>query len=321
MNSICKKVTNALLAMQRNSWEQAIAAHAFMQMGEEHLTKLLVHDSIVRQTVDGRLGMMQSVLSSTDGMAIVEPLLYCNSNSNSNNNIYTQAIDKIKKWIFIKAPRNSDGIFYHMTDKKQIWIDSMFMASPAIAALGEIEIAYEQICGIRECLFNDKAKAYRQIWDEEKNNFKSDAHWGVGNGWAAAGILHVWCYAHKESSSKISNTLKQYLIEILEGILGYIRPDNLFYNHLDKSDSFVDTNLGQIVAYVIYRGVRAGVLPNKYIAVAEKISEAVYPKINEDGFVEDVCGAPTFDKQGVATEGQVFFLLMENAKNKFLNSK
>ncbi len=31
------------------------------------------------------------------------------------------------------------------------------------------------------------------------------------------------------------------------------------------------------------------------------------------GYVRDVCGSPTFEKPGTATEGQAFFILMEAA--------
>jgi hypothetical protein len=35
--------------------------------------------------------------------------------------------------------------------------------------------------------------------------------------------------------------------------------------------------------------------------------------VDQYGFVQGVCGAPTFDHAGVAAEGQAFFLMMEAA--------
>jgi hypothetical protein len=40
---------------------------------------------------------------------------------------------------------------------------------------------------------------------------------------------------------------------------------------------------------------------------------AAHQHVDEFGLVWDVCGAPNFDRPGVATEGQAFFLLMEAA--------
>ena len=40
---------------------------------------------------------------------------------------------------------------------------------------------------------------------------------------------------------------------------------------------------------------------------------AAHAKVDRFGLVQGVCGSPEFDHPGTATEGQVFFLLMEVA--------
>ena len=39
----------------------------------------------------------------------------------------------------------------------------------------------------------------------------------------------------------------------------------------------------------------------------------VHAKVDGYGLVQGVCGAPSFNRSGTATEGQAFFLLMEAA--------
>ncbi len=39
-------------------------------------------------------------------------------------------------------------------------------------------------------------------------------------------------------------------------------------------------------------------------------------KVDDLGYVRDVCGSPTFEKPGIATEGQAFFILMEAAAQR-----
>ena len=70
-----------------------------------------------------------------------------------------------------------------------------------------------------------------------------------------------------------------------------------------------------MLAYSIFRGVKSAWLASSYLPTAEKMREAAYSKVDEYGFVNDVCGAPFFDSPGRATEGQAFFLLMEAAYN------
>jgi rhamnogalacturonyl hydrolase YesR len=47
------------------------------------------------------------------------------------------------------------------------------------------------------------------------------------------------------------------------GCLKYQRPDGLFHN-ISNPDSFVETNLSQMVAYSIDTGIHGGWLPDSY---------------------------------------------------------
>ena len=95
--------------------------------------------------------------------------------------------------------------------------------------------------------------------------------------------------------------------------MAHQRTDGLFHNYIDQSDTFVETNLAQMLAYTIYCGAAANWLDRNYVAHAEKMREAARAKVDEFGYVQGVCGAPFFNKPGRATEGQAFFLRMEAA--------
>jgi rhamnogalacturonyl hydrolase YesR len=100
---------------------------------------------------------------------------------------------------------------------------------------------------------------------------------------------------------------------VIDGCLAQQRADGLFHNVVDDPTSFVETNLAQMLAYTIYRGVTTGWLEHSYLEPADQMRAAVHTKVDEYGLVQDVCGSPDFDHPGVATEGQAFFLLMEAA--------
>jgi unsaturated rhamnogalacturonyl hydrolase len=100
---------------------------------------------------------------------------------------------------------------------------------------------------------------------------------------------------------------------VIDGCLAYQRPDGLFHDILDDSDTFVETNTAQMLAYAIYRGVRGRWLDRDYLSAADRMREAAHSKVDDYGLVQGVCGAPHFDRAGTATEGQAFFLLMEAA--------
>jgi len=82
---------------------------------------------------------------------------------------------------------------------------------------------------------------------------------------------------------------------------------------VDRPDTFVETNLAQMLAFAIYTGVRGGWLPKEYLTAADRMRSAARAKMDSFGYVQGVCGAPNFDRPGTSTEGQSFCIMMEAA--------
>ncbi len=55
------RALTALLAMQRQSWEQGVAAHALLDLGRVDLVRLIALDAVVRQTPAGKLAEIDDV--------------------------------------------------------------------------------------------------------------------------------------------------------------------------------------------------------------------------------------------------------------------
>ena len=100
--------------------------------------------------------------------------------------------------------------------------------------------------------------------------------------------------------------LAAYAKEALDGCLARQREDGLFHDIVDDPATFVETNLAQMLAYTIYRGVAGGWLEPAYGKHADRMRESAHGKVDEDGLVQGVCGSPHFDHAGTATEGQAF---------------
>jgi rhamnogalacturonyl hydrolase YesR len=98
--------------------------------------------------------------------------------------------------------------------------------------------------------------------------------------------------------------------------LSYQRADGLFHDVVDRPDSFVEANLAQMLAFAIYMGILGGWLPERYRAAADRMRNAARAKMDSFGYVQSVCGAPNFDRQGTSTEAQAFAIMMEAAGSK-----
>jgi unsaturated rhamnogalacturonyl hydrolase len=310
VDPLLERVKLAMLTMQRHAWEQGVAAQALLELGEEDLVVLMAKEAVVRIWDDGRLGQVCDNHGVTDPGANGEAVLWAARKTGDPK--LKAGADRMLDYFLHKAPRRKDGTLYHIDDKPQVWIDSMYMAPPFLAVAGQPEEALRQVEGLRKLLWNKNHKLFSHIWDDAKNDFGRKAFWGVGNGWAAAGMTRV-LKALPESMPAEKKRLQSYIRGVLDGCLEHQRPDGLFHDVLDNLGSFVEVNLAQILAYTIYRGVKAGWLESHYRAKADRMRQATRTKVDGLGLVQDVCGSPTFEAPGTATEGQAFFLLMEAA--------
>jgi unsaturated rhamnogalacturonyl hydrolase len=307
----------AMLSMQRASWEQGVASQAFLESGDENMVILMAKESVLRQAGDGRLAVLYYDNGVTDPACCGESVLH--AAEITGDETLKNAADKMLKYLLEEAPRNSSGTIYHTINAPQIWIDSLYMGPPFLACAGYYKEAVKQVQGIRYVLWNKDKKLFSHIWDDEKKDFKNKNFWGVGNGWAAAGMCRVAKSLPDEMINE-KELIVSYIREVIDGCLDFIREDGLFHNVVDDSNTFVETNLSQMLAYTIFSAVREKWIDNTFLDYAHKMRNAAIAKVNEYGYVQDVCGAPFFNTPGRATEGQAFFLLMESAYDKLLES-
>lgn len=309
-NPVIGKVRRAMLSMQRQSWEQGIAAHAFLELGDWEMVYLTAKELCLRQTTEGRLGVVYSDDGAVDGVMGAEVVLAASRKWPDDD--LKQGVERQMNYLLNKAPRSDNGTLYHRVKTPEIWVDSMNTAAPFFAAAQKYEDAIRQVRGIRGYLWNEKDNLFSHIWDEGKKKFINQKYWGVGNGWAAYGMTRV-IRSLPDTRKDPKEELIGYVKNVLDGCLVHIRTDGLFHNIVDDSGTFIETNLSQILAYTIFRGVKDGWLKRDMLAAGEKMRQAAYGKVDEYGFVQGVCGAPYFNAPGRATEGQAFFLLMEAA--------
>ena len=225
---------------------------------------------------------------------------------------FKAAADRMLEFLLHQAPRSSKGLIFHNQNENRIWVDSFYMAPPFLAVAGHPDEAVRQVEGYRETLRSPEKGAYFHIWDEARQRFERKLLWGVGNGWAAAGMARV-IRALPEAMRGDKERIAGHVRELLDACLKFQRTDGLFHDVLDDPSTFVETNAAQMFAYTIYRGVKAGWLAPSYLAPADRMRKAAHAKVDAFGLVQGVCGAPNFDRSGTATEGQAFFLLMEAA--------
>jgi rhamnogalacturonyl hydrolase YesR len=303
------KARNAALAIQRHSWEQGVLATAFWEEGDDTLVVQMAKASLIYKSKNG--------VAAASGGAPVDPLMageaLWRAAQITGDPELKKAVSNALDFALKTAPRAADGTVYHTGET--IWSDSFHTTPPFLACAGQFDEANRQIEGHRKRLWNPQAKLMAHIWDERTGRFEDPSFWGGGQGWAAAALTRV-IRALPADRPADKAKLAGYLKELVDGCLAHQRDSGLFNNVVDDPGSFEETNLAQMLAYSIYESVRGGWLPSGYLKAADRMRAAARAKVDSDGFVRGVCGAPQFNQPGISAEGQAFFLMMEAAANK-----
>lgn len=222
---LVERVKRALLGMSRYSWEQGVAAQAMLELKQMDWVVLMAKDAAVRQLPDGRLAMMGDTQAATDPAANGVPLMA--AWKVTGDPALLQAKNRLLAWLLRSAPRSDSGILYHVTDHRQIWVDSFYMAPPFLAAAGYPGEAVKQIEGFWQALYHPGARLLSHIWDDDWQCYKREAFWGVGNGWAAAGMTRVLADLPDTMEAE-KEALRAHIRDILAGCLAHRRRTGCF---------------------------------------------------------------------------------------------
>lgn len=307
-------VLRAGLALQRKSWEQGMLAQAAWELGETELLVALARAMLVYRTDDGLVAHLAG--SPLDAAMCGEPLWRAALATGDPE--LGDAADALLGWIRTGAPRASDGTLLHYDDR--MLSDSCHTAAPYLAVRGDAPGALAQLEGYRRRLLDPERGLFRAVWDETAGRVAAtdfwgrmpgDAYWGVGNGWVAVALTRVIRALPADGAER--EGLVALLGRLVAACLDLERPDGRFHNVLDRPETFVETNTGQMLAYAILEGVRGGWLAADLLPAADRLRAAAHGAVDGDGFVRGVAGAPRFSDPGIAPEGQAFFLLMEAA--------
>ena len=309
MDHMLTKAKLAALAMQRHNWEQGVLAQAFLEAGETETALLLAVEGANRQNSEGRCCHIADSTASTDPCAVGEALIA--ACEQTGDPVLIAARDRLLHWALTLAPRNQDGIVYHFSSGMEFWVDSMYMLPPFLARAGHIEEAIRQLDGYWDALLVPEKGLLAHRWDDAQKQFVRRDVWGVGNGWAAAGMVRVRAMLPDGPAKR---RLEERIRLLLTSALRYQREDGMFHDVLDDPSTFREINCGQMFAYTIYRGISEGWLGQSLLDAAERIRTAARDSVDAYGLVRHVCGMPTFDHSFVAPEGQAFFILMESAR-------
>ena len=95
-------------------------------------------------------------------------------------------------------------------------------------------------------MWNPEKKLYYHIWDEDTKTYAIKRFWGVGNGWAAAGMNRV-VEILPETMKEEKDQIIEFVNAVIDGCLSFQREDGLYHDILDDPSTDMEAAYRDLV--------------------------------------------------------------------------
>jgi unsaturated rhamnogalacturonyl hydrolase len=178
-------------------------------------------------------------------------------------------------------PRTKEGNFWHKKIyENQVWLDGLYMAQPFYMAyetrlngFKNYKDIFTQFVQVEKHMKDPSTGLYYHGYDSEKTMFwcnpqtgLSENFWGRAMGWFVMAIIDV-IECMDEQVYYEYRYLQNMFKEVIDALLKVQSESGMWYQVLDKADvegNYLETSASAIIAYALLKGVRLGVLPQRY---------------------------------------------------------
>ena len=223
---------------------------------------------------------------------------------------YKKALDLLYSQ-FEGQPRTKEGGFWHKkVYPHQMWLDGLYMGCPFYAEYAArygkpeaFQDVINQFCVVARHTYDPATGLYKHAWDESREQFwcnkengQSAHSWGRAMGWFAMALVETLEFVPVDEPNRDS------LLAILDNVVKQIeryqdKKTGLWYQVLDRSGdrgNYLESSVSAMFIYSLYKGIRLGVVPATYMAVADKGFEGFmkrFIKVGKKGVVSitDCC--------------------------------
>ncbi|WP_143316742.1 glycoside hydrolase family 88 protein [Clostridium sp. HBUAS56017] len=211
-------------------------------------------------------------------------------------------------WLMNCLPRTKEGAFQHVTsangdrqgvrlNESEMWIDTLFMTVLFLNRMGQkyqrqdwIDESINQVLVHIKYLYDKKSGLFYHGWSFNENSNFGEVFWCRGNSWFTFGILDYIEMFDGTLNPGIKKFLVDTFIAQVKALVKYQSKSGLWNTVIDDSTSYEEVSGSAAIVTGILRGIKLGILDDKYKAPAEKAIIAICKNIAKDGTVLNVSG-------------------------------
>jgi unsaturated rhamnogalacturonyl hydrolase len=294
-----------LMPMQRLAWEQGVASQAALDSGRTADALAIARDAVALADADGRLAA-RGDNGLVNGGALGEAVALLASEGDDEAAV---ALDRQRWWFLRWSPRDDEGVVWHLAGSEEVWADSVYMVVPLLVLTGDVAPADMQYRMHREHLWSESTGLYGHRTNTVTGERTRRAPWASGNGWIAAGMARALHVGGEAVPEEMRGRWERDTRALLNAVATHETLDGRFHDVLDDDTTFTDGTAGLMFAYAAFTGIADGWLERADAERAQRWMDAALDRVDGDGVVRGVCGAPHFDREGTSAEAQGFGIL------------
>ncbi|QIK58416.1 glycosyl hydrolase family 88 [Dysgonomonas sp. HDW5A] len=210
------------------------------------------------------------------------------------NKAFLNYINETNDHLMYAEPRLEDGTIARLwPHENTIWADDLFMGVAFLCRMGKMtgdtkyfDDAANQVLNYTNYLWHPEKQIYYHCYHTDTKEH-GVAHWSRANGWilmAQADLLTMLPKNHPKRQALIENFKQQ-----VSGVARYQGKNGLWYQILDKTDSYEEITGTAMFVFGIARGVREGWIDKDFIYVAEQGLKGMMTKMTDEGDVTAIC--------------------------------
>lgn len=210
------------------------------------------------------------------------------------NKAFLNYINETNDHLMYAEPRLEDGTIARLwPHENTIWADDLFMGVAFLCRMGKMtgntkyfDDAANQVLNYTKYLWHPEKQIYYHCYHTDTKEH-GVAHWSRANGWilmAQADLLTMLPKDHPKRQALIENFKQQ-----VSGVARYQGKNGLWYQVLDKTDSYEEITGTAMFVFGIARGVKEGWIDKDFIYVAEQGLKGMMTKMTDEGDVTAIC--------------------------------
>ncbi len=234
--------------------------------------------------------LRKAMLDDTGPATIPYTYLY----QKTDDDKYLPIIREMVDYISNEQSRLEDSTFCRPEPvENTIWADDLYMSCQLLLRAYQVENdtnylddVIKQIVNFDKYLWDDSIGLFKHAWMGEKEE-KSEIFWTRANGWISWTLSDALMIV-PPSYPGYGKLLEIYK-KVMDGIIKYQGTNGLWYQVLDREDSFEETSSSAMFTLAIASGVLNSWLSMDYEKYALLGWEGISGNISDDGIVKDIC--------------------------------